>query len=278
MTVSLFSLLILFSQVSAMASCIQAGQEQAEIKNITAIRKNSGFSTDPFLIKTFPPISFQNAALPTVWLGPEFFELVGEAKSDGKSSFQGICSKSTDQKCAEWCFLRTESPQFYSAQAQTKVIEQCQKCENSKDEKCNDVQFLKNSSDFLTINTFDKKPAILQMGSKGQLLVFQTDKEGKKDIKKPYLKLTQTINGDVTHQKLEGVGGGVESSSAAETLFKKNANYGYYGFRVCDQAILSLTDCGTQIKSTINTAVGFTCQPRMTNQPLAYPASESNKR
>lgn len=268
MKITALLLSLLLCNQSAIASCIQAGQEQAEIKKITDLRKQAGVSTEAFSLKNYPPISFQDANLPTVWIGPEFVELVGEAKPDGKNYFQALCQKSKgkDLECTQWCLLRTDSPQFYSAKAQTNALDMCEKCDFINIKGCDDVQFIKNSTDSLTLNTHDKKPAILQMGNKGQLLVFQTGAEGKKDLAKPYLKITQKIYEDGTYQRLEALGGS-EGNVKAESLFEKIPDHGYYGFRVCDQVVLSTNSCAGQIKATSQSAVGFTCQPRDRKNP-----------
>jgi len=235
-SISLFSLLFLFLQNPVIAACIQAGQEQAEIKKITDLRKQAGVATEPFVVKNYPPISFQDANLPTIWIGPEFLELVGESKPDGKNYFQALCqqSKGKELECTQWCLLRTDSPQFYSAKAQTNALDMCEKCDFINIKGCEDVQFIKNSSDSLTLNTYDKKAVALQMSKQGQLLIFQT---------------------------------GAEGSAKAESLFEKVPDHGYYGFRVCDQVVLSANSCAGEIKATNRSAVRFTCQPRDPKNP-----------
>jgi hypothetical protein len=256
--------LVLFALLpaAAVATCIQAGQEQAEATKIIALRKQAGVPTEPFMMRTYPPIVFQGANLPTVWLGPEFIELVGEAKTDGKSVFQTMCLKeNNDRHCLQWCTIRSASPQFYSADSQEKILSLCEECDSHSSDKCAEVQFLKNSSDALTLSTFEKKPAVLQMSTTGELLVFQTGSEGKKDLAKPYLKITQKANETQTFQKVEVVGG-TEGSANVQSFFKKNPKYGFYGFRVCDQAVMSVDSCKSEIHSTGETGISFACQPR----------------
>lgn len=250
----------LFTECS-WSTCIPAGQEQAEIKRITAAREAAGVTTEPFLTHNYPPISFQDAALPTVWLGPDFFELVGEPKADGKSYFQGICSGFEEKTCVQWCFARADSPQIYSAKDYLKIANLCQKCGQSKEKSCDDVQFLNNTSDSILLNTYEKKTVVLQKAVSGHLLVFQTDANSKKDISKPYLKLTYLNSTKAVYQKVEVVAG-PDGAVQAESSFTKDSRYGYNGFRVCDQAILSTKSCQTQIQSTKSTTLAFSCKPK----------------
>lgn len=269
MKYSYFLFSFLLYGATAAASCIPSGQENAEVKKITEMRKAAGLETEPFMMRTHPPIAFQNAALPKVLMGPEFVELLGDAKPDGRNYLQGICSNYGEKECIEWCFVRADSPRFYSAEAQNNIINQCEKCESEQGKACDYVQFLKKSSDTIVFSTFDKKPALLQMSVKGQLLVFQTGLDGKKDLAKPYLKITHLSTEKTTYQKLETVGG-AEGSVAAETFLKKDSNYGYYGFRICDIAMVSVDSCSTQINGSANTAIAFSCK---SNQKQENPSS-----
>lgn len=264
-SIAILFLYLLFTEYS-WSTCIPAGQEQAEIKRITTARQAAGLTTEPFLIRNYPPISFQDAALPTVWMGPDFFELVGEPKADGKSYFQGICSgykgsSYEDTACVQWCFVRADSPQIYSAKDYTKVANLCQKCGESKDKSCDDVQYLNNSSNSILLKTFEKKTVVLQMSVSGHLLIFQSDADSKKDLSKPYLKMTYLNGPNTVFQKLEVVAG-PNGTAQAESFFTKDSRYGYNGFRVCDQAIFSTQSCQSQIQSTKDTALGFSCKPK----------------
>lgn len=249
----------LVNSYSAFAGCIQADQVSNEIQKIKNIRTKSNLTTEAFVEKSYPSVKFVDAALPRFWMGPLFTELVGEPQKDGKSFYQSLCTNMKNNQCKQWCIVRADSPQFYQEKAKQAALDLCAKCE--KDNVCDNVQLLKNSSDMATMNTFEKVPVIIQMANDGRLLVFQTSDDGKKDLKKPYIELTQTVKDGTTSQKITVVGS-PQGAASVQTTFTPSSDFGYYGFRACDLMMMSVDNCSPQVAPIAGTGLNYSCLPK----------------
>lgn len=101
--------------------------------------------------------------------------------------------------CQEWCIDRNmeQSSSAYSLNLYSAAIELCKICQgHSSDTKCKDIQFISDSVKKIDLTANSGKKNILQMGRGGEILVFQTDNNGIKDLEKPYLAFERELTSE----------------------------------------------------------------------------------